>query len=66
MGTYRPGHSTHLQLNYLTHNLYEVLDAGQELTAIFFDISKYFDKIWHEGLLGEVLEGVRTLAFSRM
>ena len=48
---YRPGHSTQLQLTYLTHYLYKALDSGPEMTAIFLDISKYFDKIWHEGLL---------------
>ena len=48
---YRPDHSTHLQLIYLTHNLYKALDSGLEFTAIYLDISKYFDKIWHEGLL---------------
>ena len=44
---YRPNHSTQLQL----HNLYKSLDIGNDFTAIFLDISKYFDKIWHVGLL---------------
>ena len=35
---YRPGHSTQLQLTYLTHNIYEALDSGHEFTAIFLDI----------------------------
>ena len=48
---YRPHHSTHLQLVYLTHKLYSALDTGNDFTAIFLDISKYFDKIWHAGLL---------------
>ena len=48
---YRPEHSTQIQLIYLTHNIYKTLDAGNELTAIYLDISKYFDKIWHDGLL---------------
>ena len=48
---YRPEHSTQLQLIYLTHNIYKTLDAGNEFTAIYLDISKYFDKIWHDGLL---------------
>ena len=48
---YRPHHSTHLQLVYLTHNLFNALDTGNDFTAIFLDISKYFDKIWHTGLL---------------
>ena len=48
---YRPNHSTQLQLTYLCHNLYKTLDLGHNFTAIFLDISKYFDKIWHFGLL---------------
>ena len=48
---YRKNHSTELQLQYLTHNLYKSLDTGHDFTAIYLDISKYFDKIWHAGLL---------------
>ena len=48
---YRVGHSTELQLHYLTQNLYKSLDNGGDFTAIFLDISKYFDKIWHKGLI---------------
>ena len=48
---YRPNHSTHIQLLYLVHNIYESIDGGKDFTAIFLDISKYFDKIWHVGLL---------------
>ena len=48
---YRPKHCTQLQLMYLTHNLYKSLDTGRDTTAVFLDISKYFDKIWHDGLI---------------
>ena len=48
---YRPGHGTQLQLLHLTGNLYSNLDKGFDFTAIYLDISKYFDKIWHRGLL---------------
>ena len=48
---YRRSHSTEQQLLYLTHNLYKSLDMGRDFTAIYLDISKYFDKIWHDGLL---------------
>ena len=48
---YRPKHSTQLQLMFLTHNLYKTLDKGHDFTAIYLDISRYFDKIWHKGLL---------------
>ena len=49
--SYRQNHSTEQQLLYLTHNLYKSLDSGRDFTAIYLDISKYFDKIWHKGLL---------------
>ena len=47
---YRQHHSTELQLHYLTH-IYSSLDRGNNFTAIYLDIAKYFDKIWHKGLL---------------
>ena len=31
--------------------MYKNLDLGRDFTAIYLDISKYFDKIWHKGLL---------------
>ena len=48
---YREFHSTQKQLLFLTHSLYESLDIGHDFTAIYLDIAKYFDKIWHKGLL---------------
>ena len=50
---YRPGHSTQIQLLYLSHQLYSALNENKDFTAIFLDISKYFDKIWHEGLIAK-------------
>ena len=48
---YRPHHSTELQLTYLTHTIYESLDKGHDVTAVYLDISNYFNQIWHEGLI---------------
>ena len=48
---YRPGHGTQLQLLHLTQNMFSNLDKGNDFTAIYLDIAKYFDKIWHQGLL---------------
>ena len=48
---YRPGHSTHIQLLLLTHKLYSSLNENKDFTVVFLDISKYFDKIWHKGLI---------------
>ena len=50
---YRPGHNTELQLAYLTDRLYRSMDSGNDYTIIYLDISRYFEKIWHEGLLAK-------------
>ena len=50
---YRPHHGTQTQLIYLTDTLYKALDKNMDLTTIYLDISRYFDKIWHAGLLAK-------------
>ena len=50
---YRPGHNTELQLTYINDRLYRALDAGDDYSIIYLDISRYFEKIWHEGLLAK-------------
>ena len=50
---YRPGHSTQLQLIYLTDTLYKSLDQSEDFTIVYLDISRYFEKIWHDGLLAK-------------
>ena len=39
------------QLFCITHDIYQSFDDGLETRAVFLDISKAFNKIWHEGLL---------------
>ncbi|MCG8032736.1 MAG: hypothetical protein JAZ03_11255 [Candidatus Thiodiazotropha taylori] len=46
-----PGDSTVNQLTYLYHTFCEALDAGKEVRAVFCDISKAFDRVWHAGLI---------------
>ena len=45
------GDSTVNQLAYLYHMFTEALDAGKGVQIVFFDISKAFDRVWHEGLI---------------
>ena len=45
------GDSTVNQLTYLYHTFCEALDAGKEVRAVFCDISKAFDCVWHAGLI---------------
>ena len=60
-----PGDSTVNQLTFLYNTFCQALDSGKEVRAVFCDISKAFDRVWHVGLLhklkaagitGEVLD----------
>ena len=35
---------------HIVYTIYEALENGKEVCAIFLDISKTFDKVWHAGL----------------
>ena len=45
------GISTVNQVTGIYHEICKALDEGLEFRAVFFDISKAFDKVWHKGLL---------------
>ena len=53
---FKPGDSCIDQIRSITHEIYEALDAGREVRSVFLDISKAFDKVWHEGVLGSQLK----------
>ena len=42
---------TSLQSDLLYNTFSQALDFGKEVRVIFCDISKAFDRVWHEGLL---------------
>lgn len=46
-----PGDSTVNQLVDLYNTFCKALDDGKEVRAIFCDISKAFDRVWHRGLI---------------
>ena len=50
---FRPGDSTVNQLLSITHQIYSAFEEfpSRETRAVFLDISKAFDKVWHDGLL---------------
>ena len=50
---FRPGDSCIHQLLSITYDSYKSLDANPsfEVRGIFLDMSKTFDRVWHEGLL---------------
>ena len=39
------------QLISVTHEIYHSFDNGFEVRGVFLDISKAFDKVWHNGLI---------------
>ena len=39
------------QLLSITHKISTSFDNGLEVRSVFLDISKAFDKVWHEGLI---------------
>ena len=45
------GDSTVNQLVDIYNSFYKAIDKGKEVRAIFCDISKVFDRVWHKGLL---------------
>ena len=50
---FRPSDSTTNQLLFLVNEIYEAFENPKslEVRAVFLDISKAFDKVWHKSLL---------------
>ena len=46
-----PGDSTTYQLVHLYHLFTQAIENQKDIRIVFCDISKAFDKVWHEGLL---------------
>ena len=48
---FKPGDFCINQLLAITHEICKSFDDGFEVRGVFLDISKAFDKVWHEGLI---------------
>ena len=48
-----PGDSCVAQVLSITHEIYQSFDCSptRDIKGVFLNISKAFDKVWHEGLL---------------
>jgi hypothetical protein len=69
-----PGDSTINQLISICNKIHCQLDTDDEVLAVFLDLSKAFDKVWHKGLLyklkrigitGKLLEWIESYLTNR-
>ena len=59
---FKPGDSYINQLISITHEICESFDDGFEVRGVFLDISKAFDKVWHEGLIYKMKQnGIKVI-----
>ena len=48
---FKPGDPCINQLLSIAHEIYKSFDDGFEVRSDFLDISKAFDKVWHDGII---------------
>ena len=53
---FKGGDSSISQLLSITHEIYKSFDEGFEVRGLFLDISKAFDRVWHDGLIFKLQE----------
>ena len=62
---FRKKDSTSLQLLRLVQTWSEAVNSSNYVGAIFFDLQKAFDRVWHKGLLAKLgAAGIRGSALS--
>ena len=47
-----------MQLVFIVYNIYEALEEGSEMRAVFLDITKAFDRVWHRDLTVKLIKHV--------
>ena len=53
---FKPGGSCINQLLYITHELYSFFNEDVEGRSVFLNISKAFDKLWHDGIIFKLIQ----------
>ena len=48
---FKPGDSCINQLLSISHKIYQSFDKGFDVRCLFLDISKAFDKVWHDCII---------------
>ena len=48
---FKPGNSCINHLLAIIHKIFSSFDDNYEVRGVFLDISKAFDKVWHEGII---------------
>ena len=62
---YRRGDSTIKQLLSITNDIYKSFNQNKEIRAVFLDISRAFDRVWHPGILFKLKQiGIEGQALS--
>ena len=49
--SFKPADSCINQLLSIIHDIYKSFDGVYEVRGVFLDISKAFDKVWHDGII---------------
>ena len=71
---FKPRDSTVNQLIHITQSIYNSLNDGKDVCMVFLDVSKAFDKVYHDGLLfklkqmgvcGNLLDWIRSYLANR-
>ena len=55
---FKPGDSCIKRLLTIIHDIYKSFDCSYEVRGIFLDISKAFDKVWHDGIIFKLEQNV--------
>ena len=53
---FKPGGSCINKLLSIIHNIHKPFHDGYEVRGVFLEISKVFDKVWHDGLIFKLQE----------